>query len=223
MSEDGGRFGATCPRCDAPIDGGEDACPECDLTFIDEEGGLSDDAIDAMMADVDLSMPEDGPVRGSFLPGWIRLFVGLAIALPLAPVVTLVAVAVTPLPTWAAVVVFTLAWLVSGYRLARYSVPTLIVATGLVATGVVLTGTPLFVAGGRALLGTDPGDVGALGTNVAAAGELFALVGVVVLAVGLLVRRHALATRARWRRQREDPEAFVDHHRSRTRDDERSG
>lgn len=209
MSDDGGRFGASCPRCDAPIDGGEQACPECELTFIDEDGGLSDDAVDAMMADVDVSMPEAGLGRGPFLPGWIRLFVGLAITLPLAPVVALVAVAIAPLPTWAAVVVFTLAWLVPGYRLARHSVPTLIVANGLVTIGVVLTGTPLFVAGGRALLGTDPADVGALGTNVTAAGELFALVGVVVLAVGILVRRHALATRARWRRQREDPEAFL--------------
>lgn len=206
----GGRFGAECPRCEAPIDGGEQSCRECGLEFIDEEGGLSDDAIEAMMADVDVSIPKDALQRGTYIPGWVRLMVALAITVPLAPVVALIVVSVVPLPGWVGGLVLGLTWLLSGYALANYAVATLIVANGLLLTGGVMTGAPLLMRGGRALFGTVPEDIGDLGANAYAAQELFLLIGAVVLAIGVLVRRHALATKARWERQRQHPQEFVE-------------
>ncbi|MUV89151.1 hypothetical protein GJ629_03910 [Halapricum sp. CBA1109] len=198
--DDGDGFRATCPRCDAEITGEETACPECDLTFLDEDDGLSDEAVQAMLDDVDVD-DLDSPAPGRIgAPATVRLFVGLAITAPLAPLVVFVALAVVPLPTWAAVALGTAAWTLPGYLLARPLVPTQIVANGLLLVGVVLSTTPLTVTAGRALVGTDASDVGALGANVADAGPLFLTFGLVVLVVGAVVRRHALSTRARWER-----------------------
>lgn len=210
MSDEGGRFGAECPRCEAPIEGEERSCPECGLAFVDEEGGLSDEAIEAMMASVDEKVPESALDRGDYMPGYVRLVIALAITVPLATVGALIVLAIVPLPAWVAVTVLGMIWLFSTYVLANFAVASLIVANGLLLTGGLLAGAPLLIRAGRALLGTGSGDVGALGANVHAAEGLFLGLGIVVLGVGVLVRRHAVATRARWERQREHPEEFLD-------------
>ena len=202
MSEEGGRFGAECPRCEAAIDGTEDACPECGLEFIDDEGGLSQEAIDAMMADVDASLPESALRGDDYMPGWIRLMVALAITVPLGPVVALIALAIVPLPAWVGAFVLGLSWLLAAYALANFAVATLIVANGLLLIGGILAASPLLILGGRSLFGTAPSEVGELGRNVFAAQEFFLGIGLLILFIGAIVRRHAVATRARSPRSR---------------------
>jgi len=209
MSDEGGRFGAECPRCEAAIDGNEETCPECGLEFIDEEGGLSQEAIDAMMADVDASLSKEALQGDNYMPGWVRLMVALAITVPLGPVVALIALATVPLPAWVGAFVLGLSWLLAAYALANFTVATLIVANGLLLTGGILTASPLLTIGGRSLFGTAAEDIGELGQNVFAAQEFFMGIGLLILFIGALVRRHAIATRARWERQREHPEEFL--------------
>lgn len=207
MSDEGGPFGASCPRCEEPIDGDNDACAACGLAFRDEEGGLSDDAVQAMLDNVDVPKPQQrGPVSVS-APATMRLVVGLAITIPVAPIVLFIASAIAPLPVFVSTLLFTLAWAVPGYVLARRrALPTYIVADGLLLTGLVLASAPMVIVAGRALLGTAPGDIGALGTNVYAAQSVFLLIGLVVLGVGALIRRHAVAEQARWERGVDPPE-----------------
>ena len=201
MAEETGGISADCPRCDEPIDGDEDACPNCGLEFLDPEGGLSEDAMQALLDNADVTLPTEGGDGGFSAPKTIRLFVALAITIPMAPLVAFIGVSVFPLPTWASVVLATLGWVVPAYLLARFRVPTLVVANGLLLIGLTMATTPLVIIGGRTILGTDPGDIGALGSNVFAAQSIFLAFGLVVLAVGLLVRRYAVATRARWERE----------------------
>lgn len=206
MSEESPGAGASCPRCDAPIDGEEGACPKCGLEFLDESGELSQDAIDAMMDNATVSVP-DGPSGGQITtPAPIRLFVGLAICVPLAPILVFVAVSITPLDLWASGALFLLGWVIPAYALSRARVPTRIVANGLLAIGIVLSSAPLVIVAGRALLGTDAAEIGTLGTNVFAAQGVFLVFGLLVLGAGAFVRRHAVATEARWDRETEPPE-----------------
>lgn len=195
---DGGRFGATCPRCDEPVEGEETACPECGLQYLDGEGGLSQDAIDAMLEEADVSPPEDLSPDRIGTPLSVRVFVALAITVPMGPVVTLVAVSVVPLEGFGAALVFLATWTTSAYVLARSPVPTTIVANGLVLLGATMATAPIVIAVGRAVVGTDAADVGALGSNVAALQGVFLAIGLGIVAVAVVVRRHALATESRW-------------------------
>lgn len=202
MSDERADHGATCPRCDAPIDGETGACPECGLRFLDEAGDLSDEAIQTMVDEADVSLPEGPAGRPLTTPAPVRLLVGLAISAPLAPILVFVAVSIAPLSLWASASVFLLGWALAGYGLARNRVPTRIVADGLVLLGLVLASAPVLIVGGRAVLGTDASEIGALGSNVFAAQVVFLLFGLLVLGAGAFVRRHAIATEARWERER---------------------
>lgn len=198
-------FEADCPRCDTPIDGTEDACPDCGLQFIDEDGGLSQEAVDEMLSDADLPSPEEFSPARVGAPQSLRLFVALAITLPLAPVIVFVVVSVFPIGGLLTALVFLAGWTVPAYGLARSPVPTLIVANGLGVLGLTMATAPMLIVGGRALAGTDATQIGALGSNVFAAQGVFLVIGIAVLGIAVIVRRHALATQARWEEEAEAP------------------
>ena len=189
---------ASCPRCGESITGHDGRCPSCGLDFLDEAGGLSDDAVDAMLDDVDLDRPGPVPRGGYYTPQWVRLIVGLAISVPMAPLTLFVAESVAPVPLWVGAIVFVLGWGLPGYLLSRLAVPSVIVATGLLVVGATMAVTPLVIVAGRTVLGTDESQIGALGTNVWAAQGAFLAVGVAVLALGALAYRQATGKRKRW-------------------------
>jgi len=192
---------ASCPQCDEPISGHEVRCPACGLDFLDDEGGLSQDAIDAMFADADIEGPEATPLDTFSTPRWVRLLVALSITAPMGPLVMFVVESATPVSLSVAVLAFLAGWVVPGYILSRFTVPTVIVAVGLLLVGTTLAVTPLVIVVGRALLGTDASEIGALGSNVVAAQTAFLLIGLVVLGLGAVVYRHAVARRDSWSEQ----------------------
>ena len=196
MSDDG--IDASCPQCGEPISGHEGRCPSCGLDFLDDEGGLSEDAIDAMLADAGIEGPEVTPHGALSTPRWVRLLVGLSITVPMGPLVMFVVESVWPVPLSVSVFAFLVGWLVPGYLLSRWRVPTAIVALGLLLVGLTLSVTPLLIVGGRALLGTDASEIGTLGSNVVAAQTAFLLIGLVVVGLGAVVYRHAVSRREAW-------------------------
>jgi len=196
MSDDG--IDASCPQCGEPISGHEGRCPSCGLDFLDGEGGLSEDAIDAMLADAGIEGPEATPHGALSTPRWVRLLVGLSITVPMGPLVMFVIESVWPVPLLVSVFAFLVGWLVPGYLLSRWRVPTAIVALGLLLVGLTLSVTPLLIVGGRALLGTDASEIGTLGSNVVAAQTAFLLIGLVVVGLGAVVYRHAVSRREAW-------------------------
>lgn len=197
MSDDPGTE-ASCPQCGEPITGVEGRCPSCGLDFLDDEGGLSPDAVNAMLADVDVDRPGPVPRDGYFTPQWVRLVIGLAISVPMAPLTLFIAESVAPIPLWLGGLVFIGGWLIPGYLLSRRAVPSVIVGTGLLVVGATMAVAPLVIVVGRSLLGTDANEIGALGTNVWTAQSAFLAVGLAVLALGVLVYRHATGKREDW-------------------------
>jgi hypothetical protein len=189
---------ASCPRCDEPITGHEGQCPSCGLDFLDEEGGISQDAIDEMLGDVDIDGPDAMPLGDLRPPRWVRLLVGLSITVPMGPLALFVAESVAQIPLWLSLLAFTFGWLVPGYLLSRFPVPSLVVAGGLLVVGVTMAVTPLVIVAGRAVLGTDATEIGALGSNLLAVQTAFLLIGLVVIGLGAVVYRHATAKRDSW-------------------------
>jgi len=192
---------ATCPQCGEPISGHEGRCPSCGLDFLDDEGGLSQDAIDAMFEDAGIEGPEATPLGTFSTPRWVRLLVALSITVPMGPLVMFVVESAAPVSLSVAVLAFLVGWVVPGYILSRFVVPTVIVAIGLLLVGTTLAVTPLAIVAGRTLLGTDASEIGALGSNVVAAQTAFLLIGLVVLGLGAVVYRHAVARRDSWNEQ----------------------
>lgn len=191
----------SCPRCGEPISGTEAQCPSCGLDFLDAEGGLSQEAIDAMLDDADIQRPGPRLQAGYYTPAWVRLLVGLAISVPMAPLVLFVVESVVPIPLWIGGLVFLVGWFVPGYLLSRRAVPSVIVATGLLLLGITMAVTPLAIVIGRTLFGTDATAIGTLGTNVLAAQTAFLAIGLVVVGLGAVVYRHAARTRDSWAEQ----------------------
>jgi len=147
LPNDGEAF--ECPNCDESLPADARFCPSC-ATAIDAEGepvDLSDlDGFDADGQPEFLEV-EDGERRAT---GRVRALTGMAVAIPLAPLVLFLVNAVTPLTVWTAPVVFLVGWFVCGAALSRARVP--IEAFGrslyLLAVGTALV--PVAVAYGSA-------------------------------------------------------------------------
>lgn len=194
-----------CPQCGEPISGHERHCPDCGLDFLDEDGGLSEDAVDAMLEDLDMSRESLGPRTEFYAPHTVRLVIGLAICIPMAPLTLFIAESVVSLPLWASAVVFGLGWIVPGYVLSGFRIPSLVVAAGLVLIGLTMAVTPIVIVAGRRLLGTESGAIGTFGSDAAAAQGVFMLVGLVVVGLGAIVYRTVMANRDRRIAQEEEP------------------
>ncbi|MFW6435242.1 MAG: hypothetical protein ACOCY1_02575, partial [Halovenus sp.] len=132
---------------------------------------------------------------------WIRLLVGLAITVPMGPLVMFIAESVAPISLTLAVVWFVAGWLASGWLVSRWTDPSAIIAAGLVLVGVTMAVTPLVIVAGRTLLGTDADEIGTLGSNVLVAQAAFLLVGLIILGLGAIVYRHGATKRTIWDEQ----------------------
>jgi len=189
---------ATCPRCGSSITEHGGTCPDCGLVFLDEDGGLTEEAADALFEDRDLDIAE-----GTYVPQWVRLLVALAITAPMAPVVLFVVGSVVSLPLWLSGLVFLSGWFLPAMALARLAVPSSIVAAGLVVLGATLASTPVLIVVGRTILGVDAQSIGAFGSDAWAAQTAFLAVGSVVLVLGVFLYRYAGRKRNQWARDRQ--------------------
>jgi hypothetical protein len=114
----------SCPECGESLPPNARFCPYCS-TALDEAG----EAVDLSELDGDvlpeepsvlLSEDETGLRRAA---GPVRVLSGLAVAVPLAPIVVFLVGAVTSLSAWSAGLVFLAGWFVPAAVLARARVP----------------------------------------------------------------------------------------------------
>jgi len=200
MSDDHGDGNpeATCPRCGSSITAHGGTCPDCGLTFLDEDGGLTDEAADELFDETDLDVGDLDRSTGAYVPQWVSLLVALTISVPMAPVVLFVVESVVSLPLWLSGIAFLAGWLLPAMALARLTVPSAIVAAGLIVLGGALALTPLVIVVGRAILGVDAQSIGAFGSDPWAAQTAFLAVGSVVFVLGGFLYRYAGRKRDRW-------------------------
>lgn len=190
---------ATCPQCGTSIADHDGSCPSCGLVFLDDGGGLTDEAADALFEDSDLDLENLDLSRSEYYtPQWVRLIVGLAISTPMAPVVLFVVGSIVSLPLWLGGLVFVLGWLLPAVLLSRLALPSVIVAAGLVVLGSTLVLVPPAIVVGRAIVGSDAETIGTFGPDAWAAQAAFLAVGVVVLVLGGFLYRYASAKRGAW-------------------------
>jgi len=111
-----------CPDCAESLPAGARFCPFCQ-TAIDEAGGAVDlSDLEGFDADgqPEFLQVEDGERRAA---GRVRALTGMAVAIPLAPLVLFLVNGVVSLTVWTAPVVFLVAWFVCGAALSRARVP----------------------------------------------------------------------------------------------------
>lgn len=199
MSDDHGDDNpeATCPQCGSSM-AAHGRCPDCGLTLLDEDGGLTEAAAEELFDETDLDVGDPGRSTGGHVPQWVSLLVALTISVPMAPVVLFVVRSIVSLPLWLSGIAFLVGWLLPALALARLAVPSAIVAAGLVVLGGTLALTPLVIVAGRAILGVDTQPIGAFGSDPWAAQAAFLAVGSVVLVLGGFLYRYAGRKRDRW-------------------------
>jgi len=116
--------GTTCPECGTALPAGARFCPEC-VTAIDGAGA----AVDISELDGDaftdgptpLLVEDDAGVRRA--SGRVRVLAGLAVSVPLAPLVLFLVGSVVSLSVWTAALVFLGGWLGPAAVLSRARVP----------------------------------------------------------------------------------------------------
>lgn len=114
--------GFECPECSESLPADARFCPHCG-TAIDEEGAAVDlSDLEGFDGDgqPELLRVEDGERRAA---GPVRALTGMAVAIPLAPLVLFLVNSVVSLTIWTAPVVFLVAWFVCGAALSRARVP----------------------------------------------------------------------------------------------------
>lgn len=176
---------SACPECGNGLPADARFCPHCS-TAIDESG----EAVD--LSDLDGDMIED-PTKllveddagNRTATGPVRALSGLAVAVPLAPLVLFLVGSVVPLTVWTAGLVFLSGWLVPAAVLARSRVPAEAFGRSLFLVGVCTLLVPVAVRGRNS--GIVPG--GAL--NFEAIAGLSLLIAVVAIGLGLYVTGQA--------------------------------
>lgn len=185
---------------DAPGDGGERECPDCGeslpgdarfcpycATAIDEDGAAVD------LSDLDgsdvpgdpatlLETDEAGRRRAS---GPVRALSGLAVGVPLAPLVLFITGSVVSLTAWTGALVFLGGWLCAAAVLARARVPIEAFAWSLYLVAACTLAVPLAVSAGDAGPAVGPG----VDFDLVAGASL--LVALASVALGTVVRRQA--------------------------------
>ncbi|MFB6195841.1 MAG: zinc-ribbon domain-containing protein [Haloplanus sp.] len=174
-----------CPECGEGLPADARFCPYCS-TAIDESG----EAVDLSELDGDLvedpaQLLVEDDAGNRTAAGPVRALAGLAVAIPLAPLVLFLVGSVVPLSVWTAGLVFLSGWLVPAAVLARSRVPAEAFGRSLFLVGVCTLLVPL------AVRGRDSGlvDGGALSFEVVAG--LSMLIAVVAIGLGLYVTSQA--------------------------------
>ena len=175
-----------CPECGESLPGGARFCPYCS-TAIDESG----DAVDVSELDGDLTedpaqlLVED-TAGNRQAAGPVRALSGVAVSIPLAPLVLFLVGSVVDLTLWSAGLVFLGGWLLPAGVLARSRVPAEAFGRSLFLIGVCTLFVPLAVRGG------DPGIVGeGAALNFEAVAGLSLVIAVLAIALGLFVTTQA--------------------------------
>jgi hypothetical protein len=175
----------SCPECGAGLPGDARFCPHCS-TAIDESGETVDlQGLDGAAVEdpVELLVEDDAGNRTASGP--IRALSGLAVAIPLAPLVLFLVGSVVPLSVWTAGLVFLSGWLVPAAVLARSRVPAEAFGRSLFLVGVCTLFVPL------AVRGENTGLVGDGALSFESVAGLSMLIAVVAIALGLFVTNQA--------------------------------
>lgn len=188
----------SCPSCGEPVPAEARFCPHC-ATAIDADGDavdLSDMDADGLPADpAELLSEDDGGTRRA--AGRVRVLAGLAVSVPLAPLVLFLVGSVVSLTVWTGSLVFLGGWLLPAAALSRARVPAEAFGWSLYLVAACTLLVPLAVrAGGFA----------ARGGESALSFDVVALVSIVVAGVAVLLA--TFVTRQARRRVSGDRRAF---------------
>jgi hypothetical protein len=173
-----------CPECGESLPGDARFCPYCS-TAIDEEGGTVDlSELDADIVEDPaefLIEDDDGNRQAS---GPIRALSGLAVAIPLAPLVLFLVSSVVSMSVWTAGLVFITGWIVPAAILSRSRVPAQAFGRSLFLVGVCTLLVPLAVRGDSGLV--DGGQM-----SFEAVAGLSLVIAIVAIALGIYVSSQA--------------------------------
>jgi len=187
--DDGGDGGAeetlSCPECGESLAADARFCPYCS-TAIDEDGATVDlSELDADIVDDPaefLVEDDDGNRQAS---GPIRALSGLAVAIPLAPLVLFLVSSVVSLSVWTAGLVFVTGWIVPAAILSRSRVPAEAFGRSLFLVGTCTLLVPL------AVRGQESGVVDGGTLDFEAVAGLSLVIAVLAIGLGLYVTNQA--------------------------------
>ncbi|MEF8852959.1 MAG: zinc-ribbon domain-containing protein [Haloarculaceae archaeon] len=174
-----------CPECGNGLPADARFCPHCS-TAIDESGGavdLSELEGDVIEEPAELLVEDDAGNRTASGP--VRALSGLAVAVPLAPLVLFLVGSVVSLSVWTAGLVFLSGWLVPAAVLARSRVPAEAFGRSLFLVGVCTLLVPL------AVRGRESGLVGSGALSFEGVAGLSLLIAVLAIGLGLYVTNQA--------------------------------
>lgn len=174
----------SCPECGESLPGDARFCPYCS-TAIDEEGGTVDlSELDADIVEDPaefLIEDDDGNRQAS---GPIRALSGLAVAVPLAPLVLFLVSSVVSMSVWTAGLVFITGWIVPAAILSRSRVPAEAFGRSLFLVGICTLLVPLAVRG-------DSGLVNGGQVSFEAVAGLSLVIAILAIALGVYVSSQA--------------------------------
>jgi len=175
----------SCPECGESLPTDARFCPYCS-TAIDEEGGtvdLSDLDADIVDDPAEFLIEDDDGTRQASGP--IRALSGLAVAIPLAPLVLFLVSSVVSLSLWTAGLVFITGWIVPAALLSRSRVPAEAFGRSLFLVGICTLLVPL------AVRGDDSGLVNGGQLNFEAVAGLSLVIAIVAIGLGVFVTAQA--------------------------------
>lgn len=174
----------SCPECGESLPGDARFCPYCS-TAIDEDGGAVDlSDLDADIVDDPAEFLVEDDAGNRQAAGPIRALSGLAVAIPLAPLVLFLVSSVVSLSVWTAGLVFLTGWIVPAAILSRSRVPAEAFGRSLFLVGVCTLLVPLAVRGG-----SGPVDGSQLSFDVVAGLSL--VIAIVAIGLGVFVSSQA--------------------------------
>lgn len=174
----------SCPECGESLPGDARFCPYCS-TAIDEDGGTVDlSDLDADIVDDPAEFLVEDDAGNRQASGPIRALSGLAVAIPLAPLVLFLVSSVVSLSIWTAGLVFLTGWIVPAAILSRSRVPAEAFGRSLFLVGVCTLLVPLAVRGDSGPVGT-----GQLSFDVVAGLSL--VIALVAIGLGVFVSSQA--------------------------------
>jgi len=182
---DAGDSDLSCPECGEGLPGGARFCPYCS-TAIDEGGepvALSE--LDGDLVDDPAKLLVEDDAGNRTARGPIRALSGLAVAIPLAPLILFLVGSVVSLSVWTAGLVFLSGWLVPAAILARSRVPAEAFGRSLFLVGVCTLLVPL------AVRGRESGLVGGGTLDFEVVAGLSLVIAILAIGLGLYVSNQA--------------------------------
>jgi hypothetical protein len=174
----------SCPDCGESLPGGARFCPYCS-TAIAEDGGTVDlSELDADIIEDPAEFLVEDEEGNRQANGPIRALSGLAVAIPLAPLILFLVSSVVSLSIWAAGMVFITGWIVPAAILSRSRVPAEAFGRSLFLIGICTLLVPLVVR-------DDSGLVNGSGMSFEAVAGLSMVISIVAIGLGVFVSSQA--------------------------------